>query len=148
MLEKAIDWVSDLEAQVLEEGVELSSEQMLDARLAGVTEPARIRLQVAKSIPLPDDVLLSEANRQVNLLRENSRALTAGYGIVMRHGCHTERRLLVHEFVHVSQHERFGGLEGFIREFLSEVLRNGMAQDLENEAEERAEAIAGKQALH
>lgn len=144
LLEKAIDWVSDLEAHVLEEGVELTPDQLIDARLAGVSQPARIRLLVSRRMPMPEDSLLAEANRQVRLVSPDAGGLTVGYGIILRAGYEHQRRLLVHELVHVGQYERLGGLDGFVRQYLVEITSQGYDNaPLEREAETRAEAIAG-----
>ena len=143
MLEQAIEWVSDLEAQVLESGTELAPNQLIDARLAGVKEPARIRLLVAREIPVPQDVLLRAANHQFQLVSATGAGLTVGYAVILREGNEHKRHLLVHEFVHVGQYERMG-VEGFLQEYLTQVIRNGYeGSPMEHEAKRRAQAILG-----
>lgn len=144
LLEKAIDWASDLESHVLEEGVELVRDQLIDARLAGVKEPARIRLLVQHEMPLPSDELLRSANQQARLLTSDSPGLTLGYGIIIRKGHQHERRLLVHEFVHVGQYERLGGMDKFLHRYLTEMIRDGYENSpLETEARRRTATIVG-----
>ena len=43
-----------------------------------------------------------------------------GYGIMIRANCWQERELLVHQFVHVAQAERSGGLEAFVTQYLTD----------------------------
>lgn len=144
LLDKAIDWASDLEAQVLESGVELTAEQSIDARLAGVKEHARVRVLFAEEIPLPDEPTLAAANQQVRLITPTDSALTLGFGIIIREGYSDLRRLLVHEFVHVAQYERFGGMERFLQEYLTQIIRDGyQGAALENEAAVRTNVILG-----
>ena len=145
LLEKAIDWASNLESTVLESGLELTPTQRIDARLAGVKEPARIRLQITNHMPMPEDALLRAANDQVHLITPGALGLTIGYGVIVRAGHEHVRRLLVHEFVHVAQYERMGGMDAFLEEYLTQILRVGYDQaPLEYEAQRRTDAIVGR----
>ena len=55
-----------------------------------------------------------------------------------------ERRLLMHEFVHVEQHERFGGIRSFLNEYLMECLVHGYPNGpLEREADEKSRRFLG-----
>jgi hypothetical protein len=144
LLEKAIDWASDIEAQVLESGRELTPDESIDARLAGVKEPARIRLLLVDEMPMPQDAALLQANARVGLLSPSGAGLALGYAVMLRKGLERDRRLLVHEFVHVAQYERFGGLEGFLNAYLRQVAADGYpGAALEREAEQRANGILG-----
>lgn len=147
LLERAIDWVSDWEATALESGRELDSAERIDARLAGVSQPARIRLLAVPEIPLPGDELLAAANAQANFLTPDGPAITLGYAVLVRREREKDRRLLVHEFAHVAQYERMGGIEGFLREYLAELITVGYDRaPLEAEATMRSNAIVGKPA--
>lgn len=144
LLSKAIDWASDLEAAALESGKELDDSQRIDARLAGVKEPARIRLLIQPAVPVPDDEVLAAANSQVGFITADSPGLTVGYAVFVKEGVPDERRVLVHEFVHVGQYERMGGIEGFLEEYLSELINVGYDHaPLETEAANRCNAILG-----
>jgi hypothetical protein len=144
LLERAVDWVSDMEALALEEGRELTSEERMDARLAGVTEPARIRVLVVPSLPVPEDELLARANAQARVLAAEGQGVALGYAVLLREGCESDRRLLVHEFAHIGQYERYGGLEGFLREYLGEIIEVGYENaPLETEARMRCNAVVG-----
>ena len=46
--------------------------------------------------------------------------MTFGHGIVIRNGSHG-RGLIAHELTHVMQYERFGGIDGFLKEYIKEV---------------------------
>ena len=145
LLEKAIDWASDLEAQILESGRELASNESIDARLAGVKEPARIRLLAVPLLPLPEDESLLAANRQIGLVTPDGAGLAIGYAVLIREEFQRDRRSLVHEFVHVAQYERIGGVDPFLREYLTEVARAGYQESaLEKEAVRRTLAIVGE----
>jgi hypothetical protein len=144
LLEKAIDWVTDMEASALESGRELTSDERIDARLAGVSEPARIRVLTVSSLPLPEDRSLAEANAQLSLLSPGGLGMALGYAILLHENAGLDRRLLVHEFAHVAQYERLGGVEGFLREYLSEIIEVGYDKaPLEAEAEMRCSAVLG-----
>ena len=90
------------------------------------------------------DTLLQAANRQFQLLTPERAGLTVGYGVIVREGQEQIRRALVHEFVHVAQSERLGGMEGFVRQYLTELIDFGHDEaPLEHEARRRTAAIMG-----
>jgi hypothetical protein len=65
--------------------------------------------------------------------------MTLRYGIFVRSDCWGDRRLLVHELVHVAQYERLGGFRAFLRQYLQECITPGYPfGELEQEAK-RAE---------
>ena len=114
----AYEWAKTQEASILEHGVPLTAPQIADARRAGVHDPARIRVLVVNRISLPDDKELAEAARRAQIITDASRGVTIGYGIIIRADSWRNRELLVHQFAHVAQCERSGGLQTFVSEYL------------------------------
>lgn len=114
----AYQWAKEQEAFILRHGAPLSTRQMADARLAGVQDPARIRVLVVDRMPLPDDPELAEAARFAQIITNASRGVAIGHGIIIRVDSWNNRELLLHQLVHVAQCERSGGLETFVGEYL------------------------------
>jgi hypothetical protein len=114
----ACQWAKTQEAFILKHGSPLSPRQIADARLAGVQDPARVRVLVVDRIPLPDDEELAEAARHAQIITDASRGVAIGYGIIIRADSWQNRELILHQLVHVAQCERSGGLEPFVAEYL------------------------------
>lgn len=65
--------------------------------------------------------------------------MAVNYGIYLEASQATNPSLLVHELTHVAQFERLGGVEEFLREYLTQCVRDGYwNSDLEQEAREAA----------
>ena len=116
----AYQWAKQQEAYVLKHGASLATPQIADARLAGVEDPAHVRVLVVDRIPLPDDPELADAARRAQIITDASRGVAIGYGIIIRGDSWQNRELLLHQLVHVAQCERSGGLESFVAEYLSD----------------------------
>ncbi|HEY2138987.1 MAG TPA: hypothetical protein VGH00_02835 [Chthoniobacterales bacterium] len=114
----ACEWAKNQEAYVLQHGVALAGDQIADAERAGVKDPGRVRVLVVDRIALPEEKELADAARRAQIITDSSRAVTIGYGIVVRADSWQDRELLLHQLVHVAQCERSGGLEPFVREYL------------------------------
>ena len=119
-LPAACDWASTQEQSILERGVPLNSRQVADARRVGVQDCSRVRILVVDRIPLPENVELAEAACQAQIITSASRAVTIGHGIIIRADCWGNRELMLHQFVHVAQCERSGGLQSFVPKYLFE----------------------------
>ena len=114
----AYQWAKEQEAFILRHGASLSTRQMADARLAGVQDPARIRVLVVDRMPLPEGGELAEAARSAQIITNASRGVAIGHGIIIRVDSWNNRELLLHQLVHVAQCERSGSLESFVRDYL------------------------------
>jgi hypothetical protein len=115
----AYQWCKATEVFVLTHGVPLSPRQMADARRAGVHDCSKIRMLVVDRIPLPENLELAEAARHVRILTEETRCIGFGYALIIRADAWGDRELLVHNLVHIAQCERSGGLEPWVRRYLS-----------------------------
>src|SRR5881392_1956963 len=150
LLPLASQWAKRQEAYILQHGVPLTAAEVADARQAGVTEPARVRVLVADRIPLPDNKELAQAARGAQIITDASRGVTIGYGIMIRADSWRNRELLLHQLIHVAQCERSGGLEKFVIEYLLDrrCSRDFSLGALEDEARSKArEMCAGAQAV-
>ena len=116
----AYQWAKKQEAYILKHGAPLAPRQVVDARRAGVQDPARVRVLVVDRIPLPDDEELAEAARRAQIITDASRGVAIGHGIIIRADSWQNRELLLHQLVHVAQCERSGGLESFVAEYLGD----------------------------
>ena len=110
---------------ILAAGEPLSHAQLVDARRAGVAEPERVRLLYVQEIPMPQHPALRAAAKQTQLISPLTGGLTLRYGIFIRSDCRFHREMVVHEFGHTAQYERFGGFEPFLRQYLFECLTVG-----------------------
>jgi hypothetical protein len=114
----ACEWAKRQEAYILQHGVPLTVDQMADAGCAGVKDTSRVRVLVVDRIPLPEDNELANAARQAQIITEASRGVAIGHGIIIRADSWQNRELLLHQFVHIAQCERSGGLQSFVSEYL------------------------------
>jgi len=139
MLEQLIPlacrWVEEQERIILTQGVRLNEGQLDIVRDIGIREPERVRLQSVPQIPFPEDPILQAAAETAGLISLLTAGLTVGHGIYIRSDHWGDRRLLVHELAHVAQYERLGGIEPFLRRYLTECLTIGYPNgELEQEA--------------
>jgi hypothetical protein len=138
----ACEWAKAQEAGILEHGVPLTTDQIADARRAGVRDPGRIRVLVVDRIPLPEDKELADAARRAQIITDASHAVAIGHGVIIRADDWRNRELLVHQFAHVAQCERSGDLETFVSEYL---LDRRSSRDFSlGSLEEEARTIARK----
>ncbi len=128
-------WVARQEQRILAQGIALDPAQLADARALGVENSTRIRLLCVPRIPLPASPQLRTFLSAFGAIPGEPNALAARYGIFVRRDCWSERRVLLHEFVHTMQFERLGGLRPFLQHYLFECLTSGYAfSALEREA--------------
>ena len=139
----AYQWAKQQEAYILRHGARLGAHQVADAVRAGVQNPERVRVLVVDRIPLPDDKELAEAARRAQIITEASRGVAIGYGIIIRADSWQNRELLLHQLVHVAQCERYGSLEAYVGEYLSDRVSSPdfSAGSLEEEARGLAREI-------
>ncbi len=135
LLPLAAKWAAAVEKRILREGVALSEEGLADARSVGVREPERVRLLALPCVPVPTDLTLKTAVAAIQFLTPATRGLALRYGIFVRSDCWGERRLVAHELVHTAQYERLGGIQPFLRQYVTECLTIGYpAGPMEQEA--------------
>jgi len=147
LLPLACRWAKAQEELILAYGHSLSARQSSDAFQVGVQNWGRIRLMIVDRIPVPDQVELVELAARTQILTPASRAFTLGYGITVRSDSWGDRELLLHNLVHVAQCERAGGLEQWVRQYLSDRLTCGdfSLGSFENEARSTAREICAGQ---
>jgi hypothetical protein len=135
LLPLARDWVAQQEERILREGVPLSPPEIADAQQVGVKEPERVRLLPVETIPSPAHPMLKAACTATNLVPAAPRGLTLSYGVFVRSDHWRDRALIVHELVHIAQYERLGGIEPFLRQYLTECATVGYSNSsMEDEA--------------
>lgn len=118
LLPLAYEWTKAQEEFVLAHGTALGPQHMADARLAGVRDCERIRILVVDRISLPEGGELAEAARSARIITEDTRCVGFGHAIIIRAGAWGDRELLLHNFVHIAQCERSGGLEQWVKQYL------------------------------
>ena len=120
LLPIAVQWAKAQEAFVLRHGSSLTARYMADAKLAGVKEPGRVRVLVVDRIPMPDDPSLAEASKRVGIVTDDTRCMGFGHALIIRLDAWHDRETILHNFVHIAQCERAGGLEQWCREYLGD----------------------------
>ena len=135
-------WLRQQEAVLLQVGQPLTTAQLRDAQQVGVCYPERIRLVVSEEIPIPKGGVWAVGIYLYRLICPRSIGFALGYGIYIQSQYQNSRSVLVHELVHIAQHERFEDFGAFIKEYLSEVLEFGYRHaPLEEEARLIEEAL-------
>ena len=140
LLPLACEWARAQEEFILARGAALQPEQIADAELAGVRDCSRVRVLVVDRIPLPENKELAAAARCSQIITDASRGVAIGHGIVIRADAWGDRELLLHQFVHVAQCERSGGLEPFVRAYLCD--RQSCAKFTFGSLEQEARGLA------
>jgi hypothetical protein len=142
LLPDAVAWTQAQEAMMLEKGVPLDEWEQDAARRLGIAQADRVRLLSVRQIPLPADAVLCAAAQRVGLVSEQSLGMSLGYGIFVREDFWRQRSIIAHELAHTAQSERLGGLDPFVRQYLTECFLHGYAAaPLELEAVRRSEEI-------
>ena len=90
----------------------------------GSDSSGEIRILSAAAIPNPTHPRIAELAKEIGLLTPATGAITAGSGIIVRADCVNDLRLIVHEFVHVAQYERFG-IADFLRTYIGQLNEHG-----------------------
>jgi hypothetical protein len=135
LLPLACRWAEEQEHNILQKGTPLSLAQEADARSIGVAHTARVRLLKVTDVPIPEHPALRAAAVATNLISPNTIGLTLRYGVFIRQDFWNDRKLIVHELVHVSQYERLGGFSPFLAKYLHECITIGYpAAPMEQEA--------------
>jgi hypothetical protein len=121
----ACKWAKDQEALILSSGIALSQRLLSHAEDVGVRDVTKVRILTVSMIPDPTDPLLQMAMRELSFVPSAMGGLTLGYGIFICTGNDGGLRLLRHELHHVAQYEERGGIDGFLQEYLSQLLEYG-----------------------
>jgi hypothetical protein len=128
-------WATDQERRILSEGQPLGHEGLAFARELDITEPETIRVLEVKSVPLPAPRPLVRLAGRWGFPVFEPAGMALGRGIYLLDG---QSRILRHELVHVAQYQRLGGIEPFLRQYLTECLVHGyLDSPLEVEAREK-----------
>jgi hypothetical protein len=140
LLPLAIQWAKTQEQFILARGASLGPQHTADARRVGVQDCSHVRVLVVDRVPLPDNEALAKAARHTQIITDTCRGVAIGHGIVIRADCWGDRELILHQLVHVAQCERSGGLEAWVREYLSD--RHTCAKFTIGSLEEEARRLA------
>lgn len=129
LLPLAIRWAEDHSAQVQAEGIPLTAEQIDIAKQVGVTSPEKIKILMTDKIPFPQHEQLSAAAKQIGFLSEEMKGLTLGHSIYLCEDMLNDQ-VLSHELRHVYQYEVFGSIQGFLVEYLKQIVLVGYENSL------------------
>lgn len=125
MIPQVVRWAEALAQHTLAAGSPLSAEWLAVAREVGVRDPARVRIHVVDSIPLPEGLAISAAAGRAGIDGRRAGAMTLGHAILVLRGQERERSLLRHELRHVAQYEAAGGIAPFLSIHLPDLARHG-----------------------
>ncbi len=135
LLPLAVAWAKQQESYILQNGILLTPSQLSDARLVSVINPEKVRLLNINQIPLPDEPSLRTVAQVTGLITEDTIGLTLRYGVFIRKDFWNNRKIVVHELVHVAQYERLGSIDKFLQKYLQECISVGYPQaPMEQEA--------------
>jgi hypothetical protein len=148
LLPIAYQWAKTQEEFVLRHGHPLGPTHAWDAKLAGVKDCAAIRVLVVDRIPFPENPKLAEQARRIGIITEDTRCMGFGHALIVRGDAWNDRELILHNLVHIAQCERSGGLEQWVRRYLSDRTNcpNFTTGSLEEEARRIAREICSGEA--
>ena len=132
-------WAERQEATILSEGRPLSEWETMWAQDVGVKKPDAVRILPVPRVPTPGSWISRILSRVFGFISEGPTGMAVNYGIYLEASQATNPSLRVHELTHVAQFERLGGIEAFLREYLTQCLRDGYWESrFEQEAREAA----------
>jgi Domain of unknown function (DUF4157) len=143
LLPAAIAWAEARAKRAAEAGITLTAAEQEIARRVGVSQPARVRVEIVDELPLPEEPVLRAAALAAGLSGPGMVGMTLGYSIFIRRRNRDRRqhiRLLSHELRHVHQYEQHGSIAAFLRVYLSQIVEDGYA-NAPLEADARAHEI-------
>jgi hypothetical protein len=140
LLPLAYQWAKTQEDVVLARGNPLGARHAADARLAGVKACDSVRVLVVDRIPVPEDPALAEAARRMGIITKDTRCVGFGHVLIIRADAWNDRELILHNLVHIAQCERTGGLEKWVRCYLTD--RTGCPNFTIGSLEEEARRLA------
>ncbi len=112
-----VNWAEARERMIRSEGRPLTASETVLARRVGVKNPENVRVLGVSSISLPDAIFPAA----ISLNSPMNAAQTIAYGILVRTKNMQDQTILVHEFTHVAQYERLGGIQGFLPTYLQQI---------------------------
>lgn len=139
LLPLATLWAAWQERRILRCGRALQSDERQVAAALGVAEPDRVRVMIVPRVPLPAPRWLIRRLSHMTDLTSQPCGMALGHGIFLddAHACRLD--VLAHELVHTTQFERHESLHGFLRQYLTECVRDGYScAAMELEAVERS----------
>ena len=132
-------WVEKQERLILSDGRPLSEWETMWATEVGVKRPDIVRILPVPQVPTPGSSFTGLLGNLFGVLSEGPNGMAVGYGIYLEATRATNPSLLVHELTHVAQFERLGGIEPYLREYLTQCIRDGYWEaELEYEARNAA----------
>ncbi|MBP83767.1 MAG: hypothetical protein CMO61_07955 [Verrucomicrobiales bacterium] len=132
-------WVEKQEKLVLLDGRPLSEWETMWATEVGVKRPDMVRILPVPHVPTPGSSFTGLLGNLFGFLSEGPNGMAVSYGIYLEAARATNPSLLVHELTHVAQFERLGGIEPYLREYLTQCIRDGYWDaELEHEARNAA----------
>jgi len=126
LLSAAVKWVAEQEAVVLEKGEALNKTELDYARRIGIVHPENVRLLKVPSFPMPTEPILKMAMESLEVQSSNIVGLTLRYAVFIKEDWWRQQNyqkpleFVVHELVHTHQYERLGGIEPYLRQYLTE----------------------------
>ena len=129
-------WVEKQEKLILSDGRPLSEWETMWATEVGVKRPDMVRILPVPQVPTPGSSFTGLLGNLFGVLSEGPNGMAVSYGIYLEAARATNPSLLVHELAHVAQFERLGGIEPYLREYLTQCIRDGY-WDAELECEAR-----------
>ena len=132
-------WVEKQEKIILRDGRPLSEWETMWATEVGVKRPDMVRILPVPHVPMPGSWFSELLGNLFGVLSEGPNGMAVSYGIYLEAARATNPSLLVHELTHVAQFERLGGIEPYLREYLTQCIRDSYWEaELEHEARDAA----------
>ena len=143
LLPFATRWVRRQEARILRDGRPLLDWEKVWAVEVGVEHPEKVRVLPIAEVPTPGSGVLRFFASLTRFTVDSPSGMAVRYGIFLDAGHATNPSLLVHELAHVAQFEDLGGIEPFLREYLTQCVADGYWDSLmEQEARDAAASFS------
>ena len=138
-------WTKAKERHVFQHGRTLNPLEKEYAQKLKISQIDKIRILEVEKINHPFSLLFSLFAQFARAVISSPIGLTLGYSILIEKRYALRLDLIVHELVHVSQYEKMGGHQSFLKEYIYQCVSRGYLNSaLEMEAEELSLSILSR----
>jgi hypothetical protein len=124
---QATRWAQAQQEIILQQGQPLNEFGVGLASKVGVAHPERIRILYVEELPAPVEEPIRSFAINGGLIGPNMIGMALGYGVFAVQS-KADTRLFSHEFRHVAQYEKLGGIDEFIPTYMDQIFTYGYAR--------------------
>ena len=120
------EWIEQQENDIFSKGRCLTFNETQIAKNIGIKNFDIIKVFESEFVPQPKNKIILEMGEQFGLLnKERTKGICFRYGIFINKKATNKNLVLIHEFIHTLQYEKFGSVEKFLYQYIKECIELG-----------------------